>query len=536
MRQLILRVLGVVAIVGLTAPGCVFDKSGLGPWFGIDATSPPDACKGAPYGYTFRASGGKEPYTWSIQGQTPPGLRLDTSTGTLTGTPRTNGKYVFTLEVRDSSSPQDNYLRDFDIDVADFNITTPGTSLNVRTLYFCPGAGVEIQLDTCGGTEPVKWKLDSAPSTLPTGLSVTSDGRIVGTTSATGTFLFTVAAEDGSTPPRTAKKELRLESSNGLTILGDNVLPTGKTSVAYGPVALAACGGSGSYTWSNPDGVLAKKGLGLTTQANKGIVQGTPTTGGVAQFVGRVVDNLSTSTPKTARSVEYAFYVAPGPLSITSTSPLPDATECAPYNYAFQAMGGTGNYTWKVAGGSQLPTGLALSTAGVLSQAPVLPAVNPASFSVEVSEGSDTATGAFTLRVAEKQVTPVLVIPEVRHTLASAAGFDRISLSKTGSKVKLDFRFGAGGPPLTNQMLNARLEVLGSCANIGSTDFAGPQDVNGDSQLEMVARFPGAMVMPLLQSAGLQAGDKAVLRLAIDVQVDTQVQTFVNKIEVSLDP
>ena len=52
----------------------------------------------------------------------------------------------------------------------------------------------------------------------------------------------------------------------------------------------------------------------------------------------------------------------------------------------------------------------------------------------------------------------------------------------------------------------------------------------------MVARFPGAMVMPLLQSAGLQAGDKAVLRLAVDVQVDTQVQTFVNKIEVSLEP
>ena len=51
----------------------------------------------------FAATGGKPPYSWSIQGKLPVGLRLDTANGSLSGKPTTVGKFPFTLKVTDAN-------------------------------------------------------------------------------------------------------------------------------------------------------------------------------------------------------------------------------------------------------------------------------------------------------------------------------------------------------------------------------------------------------------------------------------------------
>ena len=57
------------------------------------------------YSQTLLASGGTQPYTWSVSPALPDGLQLDESTGSLTGTPTTSGNFSHVYTVRDSTLP-----------------------------------------------------------------------------------------------------------------------------------------------------------------------------------------------------------------------------------------------------------------------------------------------------------------------------------------------------------------------------------------------------------------------------------------------
>ncbi len=57
-----------------------------------------------PYSGTLTATGGIQPYTWSVvTGQLPAGLILNAQAGTITGTPILTGTSVFTVQVQDHS-------------------------------------------------------------------------------------------------------------------------------------------------------------------------------------------------------------------------------------------------------------------------------------------------------------------------------------------------------------------------------------------------------------------------------------------------
>jgi len=51
----------------------------------------------------IRAVGGRAPFTFSSEGQMPPGITLDTATGNITGTGTTSGRYAFTAIVTDAT-------------------------------------------------------------------------------------------------------------------------------------------------------------------------------------------------------------------------------------------------------------------------------------------------------------------------------------------------------------------------------------------------------------------------------------------------
>jgi hypothetical protein len=67
----------------------------------------PEAMQGVPYSFTLTATAGTAPYTWSIPSGPglPAGLRLNATTGAITGTPTSPGTTSLTVEVTDSRAP-----------------------------------------------------------------------------------------------------------------------------------------------------------------------------------------------------------------------------------------------------------------------------------------------------------------------------------------------------------------------------------------------------------------------------------------------
>jgi hypothetical protein len=93
--------------------------------------------------------------------------------------------------------------------------------------------------------------------------------------------------------------------------------------------------------------------------------------------------------------------VAPASLAVTTFPVLPVATQSNAYYALLSSAGGTGNLTWNLNSGSTLPTGLMLSSSGVISGslAPSVATGNYA-FSVGVMDSaSHAATATLTLPV-----------------------------------------------------------------------------------------------------------------------------------------
>ncbi len=69
---------------------------------------------GKAYNATLTAAGGTAPYTWTTSGTLPDGLDLN-STGTITGTPTTAGKYQFSLTVTDAATPANTLTQSYSV-------------------------------------------------------------------------------------------------------------------------------------------------------------------------------------------------------------------------------------------------------------------------------------------------------------------------------------------------------------------------------------------------------------------------------------
>lgn len=83
----------------------------------ISPPSLPGASKGKHYSTRLLADGGKRPYSWLWVGKFPSGLSLNRLTGTISGTPKTAGRYTFLINVSDSVKPKDSNTETFTIRV-----------------------------------------------------------------------------------------------------------------------------------------------------------------------------------------------------------------------------------------------------------------------------------------------------------------------------------------------------------------------------------------------------------------------------------
>ena len=181
---------GVATITATTANGktatcTVYVDQNLN----ITTTALPDTTKGTAYSQTLSATLGSvsTTATWNVSsGALPTGLTLNTATGEISGTTTGSGKSTFTVTA----------INDVKIASKEFSITV-NAAPTITTTSLADGSTVEEYSETlmATGYPAVTWSLDSG--SLPTGLTLDSDGSITGTPTAAGTFNFTVKASNG---------------------------------------------------------------------------------------------------------------------------------------------------------------------------------------------------------------------------------------------------------------------------------------------------------------------------------------------------
>ncbi|MCA8917522.1 MAG: putative Ig domain-containing protein [Planctomycetes bacterium] len=173
----------------------------------ISTTSPLTSVnEGSPVSVQFGATGGVQPYTWSLQNQ-PSWLNIDSSTGLLTGTPPIGtGTTTIQFDVSVTDVRTVGVTGTFDLPVIAIpqpTITT--TSLPLATI----GVAWQAQINVSGGTPGYTYELLSGPDWINVN---SSSGLLTGTPywGLLGTFLVTVRVRDSYTPQQEDTASLSL--------------------------------------------------------------------------------------------------------------------------------------------------------------------------------------------------------------------------------------------------------------------------------------------------------------------------------------
>jgi hypothetical protein len=160
-------------------------------------------------------------------------------------------------------------------------VTANRFCLNAPCLCPCADVATTLNINTVGGTGPFSFSIVSG--TLPTGLTMTVVGgvlRVTGTPTVSGNSTITVEVYDSV--GGTLTKNLTFYV---IEITTSSPLPDYDTGVAYSQ-QLSVTGGIGPYAFSILDGDLPD---GLTL-SDTGLISGTPTGSGDADFTVVVVD------------------------------------------------------------------------------------------------------------------------------------------------------------------------------------------------------------------------------------------------------
>ena len=150
------------------------------------------------------------------------------------------------------------------------------------------------------------------------------------------------------------------------------------------------------------------------------MISGTPTTAATSNFTVQVSGG-GTDTQALSITINAAPVVAP---TITTAS-LPAGTVGTAYSQTLAATGGTQPYSWTVSAGN-LPAGLSLSTAGVISGTPTTAATS--NFTVQVS-GGGTATKALSITINAAAVPSVISMEMETESIGAVRRGSRYSES-----------------------------------------------------------------------------------------------------------
>jgi hypothetical protein len=340
-------------------------------------------------------------------GTLPPGLTVDPSTGTVTGTPTAAGTYTVTITATDDSG----YAAE---------VTFPWTILNSVTV-----SGPGDRTDVSGAAVPpfAVVATDSSPVAtlayaaegLPPGVTLGStDGLVSGTPTTAGTYAVTVTATDSAGFTGTATFTWTVTNTVTVTSPGDRTDPSGSSITPF--AVLAGDSSPGASTTFADQGTLPP---GLTIAAGTGTVSGTPTTGGTFPVTITVTDNAGFQGSTTFSWNVTNAVVVSGPGDQDSKV----GAAITPVTFSGSDTSSTAHLTWSATG---LPGGLTLDpSSGTVAGATLRSGV----FAVTVTATDDAGfhgSTSFTWYSAGATITGL------RHGTGPGAGGTKVVIKGSG--------------------------------------------------------------------------------------------------------
>ncbi len=384
----------------------------------------------APYTQAFTAGGSPGPYNYVLTGALPAGVTF--SGNTLAGTPTAPGSYPISVTATDTSltgaGAPFSITQNYTLSVpAPTIVITPATLPNTTA-----GLAYSQAISASGGAAPYTFTVTAGA--LPTGLSLGSGGALSGSTTASGTFNFTVTATDVN--GQNVSQAYTVVVAVPTVTLTPATLPGGTAGTAYTQV-LTISGGIAPYTVTQTGALPA----GITFNTGTRTFSGTPTQSGTFNISVTVTD----STGGTAATVtnNYTLTIVVPTLTLTPAT-VPGGTAGVAYSQTFVASGGIAPYAYTLSAGA-LPAGLTLNAAGALSGTPTV--AGTFNFSVTATDSTTgtaaTATIAYTLTLS----APTIVInPATLPNSVQQLPYNQ-ALTATGGTAPYTFAVTAGALP-----------------------------------------------------------------------------------------
>ncbi len=437
----------------------------------ITTTSLPAGDEATAYAAQLAATGGTEPYTWSMTGALPAGL-VFFNDGRIEGTPASAGESTLDITVRDSDPvAAQSSLRTFVLHVQ----PASGEALAMVTDAL-PGGEVGTyylaELTASGGEAPYTWSLTSG-SSLPAGLTL-SGNIISGSPATAGATSFGLQVADSAEPRQLATRSFSLSVVSGSTeplSITTSSLADGRLNSAYSQT-LATSGGTPPVSFALAGASELPPGLSLATG---GLVSGTPESAGSYSFAVVATDATEPAAQSATRSFTMTVTAGGGTNALSVvTSVLPDGSAGQAYAAGLTASGGQPPYSWSYAG--TLPSGIELTSEGVLQGTPS--EANEWRFSAKVTDSAQPPQFASKGLVLIVQPSSLRIDTSTlpRATLGVAY---RVQINASGGVPPYAFRVSSGTLP-------QGLSLCGSnppCANPG--EIAGTPASRAHSPFEI---------------------------------------------------
>jgi hypothetical protein len=424
-----------------------------------------------PYDAALIATGGTTPYVWSVaSGSLPPGITVNSSAGTLTGTPTAAGSFSFTVALQDSSRPTQHAAQALSISISAASTTSP---LTISTSSLPAGtaqASYSAAVSASGGTTPYSWSV--ASGSLPPGITLgSSTGALVGTPSASGTFSFSIGVQDSSSTSQHATQALSISIAPAVSTvhISTSSLPAGAVQVAYS-AALSATGGTAPYTWSLTGGTLAP---GLALSSATGAITGTPTQAGSFLFTATVKDSAG-QTASASLSASIAPPASPVVISISPTSGPTSGGTVVTINGSNFASGAVVLFGGAAAGSVKVVSSNQIQA--------VAPAEIAGTVGVSVQENGQTGSlgGAFTYNALTPTVT------SVSPNSGPTAGGTTVTISGSNFLAGALVLFGTVSAPTVNVTSGSQIQA------VSPPNASGLTDVTVQNPGNLSGKLPGA--------------------------------------------